>query len=289
MVDNCCLFLNYIIKYREGYWKISAENVKITGYPSIGGTLINYVVSNIMNIEYNKQPVINTIINPILTEYLKQFNVKYDLDSNLYTLIFEHKMSQDLKIKLNDIYKVDADETSQVKYLKDSSYDAINKFIINMINEILYFNGDVISIEDDSSIIESIELYKSKEGSNTFIPKDYKFIEDNDNIIVQSLVWLLCGLNDWLEKDTIDTFDVTTLPLILDKKTNTLLKQTSIDPEELYNTKEKLKIAMFYNNFLISQKALDELSNIFINLQKEVKYNPSSYISSRIRRFSIDI
>ncbi len=289
MVDNCCLFLNYIIKYREGYWKISAENVKITGYPSIGGTLINYVVSNIMNIEYNKQPVINTIINPILTEYLKQYNLKYDLDSNLYTLIFENKMSQDLKIKLNDIYKLDTDETSQVKYLKDSSYDAINKFIINMINEILYFNGDVISVEDDSSIIESIELYKSKEGSNTFIPKDYKFIEDNDNIIVQSLVWLLCGLNDWLEKDTIDTFDVTTLPLILDKKTNTLLKQTSIDPEELYNTKEKLKIAMFYNNFLISQKALDELTNIFINLQKEVKYNPSSYISSRIRRFSIDI
>ena len=290
MVDNCCLFLNYIIKYREGYWKISAENVKITGYPSIGGTLINYVVSNIMNIEYNKHPVINAIINPILSEYLKQYNVTYDLDSNLYTLIFEHKMSQDLKIKLNDIYKVESGDIKEFKYLKDTAYNAINKFIISMINEILYFNGEVISIEDESSIIESIELYKSKEGSNTFIPKDYKFIEDTDNIIVQSLVWLICGLNDWLEKDTIDVYDITTVPLILDKKTNTLLKQASKESEEeLYNTKEKLKIAMFYNNFLISKKALDELTNLFINLQQEVKYNPSSYISTRIRRFSIDI
>ena len=43
-------------------------------------------------------------------------------------------MSNDLKLKIADAF-----ENKDVKYLKDSAYDAVNKFIIYMINEILYF------------------------------------------------------------------------------------------------------------------------------------------------------
>ena len=158
-----------------------------------------------------------------------------------------------------------------------------------MINEILYINNDVISVDDESSVVESIETYKSKEGSNAFFPKDYKFVDDSDNIIVQSLVWILCGLNDWLEKDTIDEYDINTLAKFLNKKSNILEEFIEYENEDEVNIKEKLKIAMFYNNFFISKNALNKLLEIFIKLQKEMKYNPLSYLSKRVRRFSISL
>ena len=284
MVENCCLFLEYIIKAREGYWKISPANVKLTGYPMIGGTLINYVIKNIMDIEYVKKPILTAIINPIIVEYLKQYNIDYTLSSELYVLMFQHRMSNDLKLKIADAF-----ENKDVKYLKDSAYDAVNKFIIYMINEILYINNEVISVDDESSVVESIETYKSKEGSNAFFPKDYKFVDDSDNIIVQSLVWILCGLNDWLEKDTIDEYDINTLAKFLNKKSNILEEFIEYENEDEVNIKEKLKIAMFYNNFFISKNALNKLLEIFIKLQKEMKYNPLSYLSKRVRRFSISL
>jgi len=281
LVETCCLFLQYIIKAREGYWRINRENVSYTGYPSIGGTLINYVIKNILNIEYIKTPTINVLINPILTEYLKSRNVDFKNASDLYSIIFSSKMSSDLKIKLTEIF-----DGSEIIYLKDSAYEPFKNFIIYMVNEVLYSSDDITNF---SIVNENIQMYNLKEGSNTFYPKDYGFIQDSDNIITQSFVWIICGLNDWLEKDSIDTEDILTLNKILEKNTSNLFISSYSDEEELFNIKEKLKNAMFYNNFFISEAALDKLTIMFINLHNEYLSNPESYIIQRIKRFSVII
>jgi hypothetical protein len=78
----------------------------------------------------------------------------------------------------------------------------------------------------------------------------------------------MCGLNDWLDKDTISIEDVTTSCQILFYKHSEFLKKITRNNEDEVVIKHVAK-ALYDHNFYVSKEALSSLSSIFSNLLNE--------------------
>jgi hypothetical protein len=88
-----------------------------------------------------------------------------------------------------------------------------------------HYEPEKFSNTDEKSVKENINNWNNREGNNVLVPL-YTYFEDyEDNVLLQSFIWVLCGLNDWLDKDTISIEDVTTSCQILFYKHSKFLKK----------------------------------------------------------------
>ncbi len=292
LITTCCFFFEYLIIPREGYLIISKENVEVeqVSPPIIGGTLINYVISNILGHSYNKFPYYSIYTSSIIDEYLKRQGVDISNLYNKYSSMFENKLSLETKLKINEILKSIEDKEKPIEYIKESSYLPIDNYIIWLTSTII---ESPENINDNDTIVKNIEYFNNIEGSNNFYPKDYNFYENDHNILTQTFIWILCGLNDWLEKNIITYTDIIFLNKILTPIEDKIIADknlSNINKDDFYNyTKQNLKAAIFSNDFFISDKAIEKITNLFINYSSKIRDDPSSNIVKRIKMLSIII
>jgi len=281
-----CIFYEYLLEKRDGYIEFSKENIDhhYINPPVISSTMINYVIRHLLNIDYNVSFNFSIVKNNVIKSYLAKQNIDLKNISDYDDALFYINMTPDLKFKLKLFYKTDKD-TSDVIYLDNDVNVQVSNYLNYFVNLILQ-DTDLSDIE---SINTNISNFYIKQGDNTFYPKDYNFIKEEQNIIVQSLVWLLCGICDWLEKDTITELDVTTINNILVPKNNRLTANKNfkdIQSKDLIDDiRSKLKIAVYLNNFIITDKALDKLTKLFFNLSDTTNVD----MINRINYFSIII
>jgi len=291
LVDSTCSFFDYLLLPREGYLAVNYENVKNQRIsdPKIGSTMVNYVRKNILNIEYLNQPTFYIYTNPIIDYYLKEEQIDILNVNNKHNMMFVKKLSPKTKEILNSIYK--SSDSQDYEIINENVPFVISDYIIWLANQIIPLdeNGEP-DLNDMETIRVNMEFYRTLEGSNTREPKDYNFYENQQNIIVQTFIWLLCGLNDWLEKDRISLSDVEYMAKILlpDNK-DKFTQSVNISKEEKYTIEKNIKFAVFTNNFFISESALEALINLFYNINEEFYRNPdSSHLDlNRVKRLSV--
>jgi hypothetical protein len=163
-------------------------------------------------------------------------------------------------------------------------------YIEHVLNEALLIlsDGDLdMYIEDILTNHRNIKQYITEntntEGDNVIFPKNYNFNDDDDNIIIQSFVWLMCGLNDWLEKDYIEEDDVKYMARIMFGGLSVdMLTYGEINDDIKINIKE----ALFLSDFFTSDKAANLMSKLFSNIKEQ---NNVDTINKRVKQFSIVI
>jgi len=161
-------------------------------------------------------------------------------------------------------------------------------YIEHVLNEalIVLSDGDLgMNINDifknHKNIAEYLSENTNTDGDNVIFPKNFNFNDDDDNIIVQTFVWLMCGLNDWLEKDYIEEEDVKYMAkIMLGGLASEMLSDTEINDDVKINIKE----ALFLSDFFTSDKAATLMSKLFSNIKENYEV-----ISKRVKQFSIVI
>jgi hypothetical protein len=256
-------FFDYLLIPRNGYIEISESSVKskYISKPKLTKIMVNYVIKNILGIDMVNFPTMNH------SEYINILKTNNEIEID-----FANKLSSYSQKVLKEIYPKD----ENISIIADNAFSEINVFIDYIFNTYIATDGE-LTIE---IIEQNIYNWTHRKGDNVFLPIDYKFNNDVYNNMLQSFIWLLCGLNDWLEKDIIEESDVTTACKIL-----------FYNFEDFYNSKLLLKIsnksmpqyvisssfissALFKHDFYISISALNLLTQIFVNLiaqyQKDV-------------------
>ena len=264
LVSTSCYFFEYLLIPREGYVLITKENIEkeddSVSEPIIGGTLINYTISNILGHKYTTFPYYDIYTSYIIDSYLLKQNIDISKLSDKYSTLFENKLSVDVKIKIQEIM-----DKKFEKYIRESVYSPIDNYLLWLTSVII---ESPENIDNDEIILKNIQYFNSQEGNNIFIPKDYNFYEEDGNILTQTFIWILCGMNDWLEKNIITYTDIIFMNKILSSSDKSVLADKnlrSVDKNDKYKyTEQNLKSAIFSNDFFISDKALDKLVNAFI-------------------------
>lgn len=246
-------FFNYIVIPREGYITVSEESVSgnYISKPSFTETMARYVIRNILGI--------NTYVDI-------QFDFKPDLE-NMFTksdilINFSKKLSKDTEKMILEIYSDDQLENLVTKGAYAEIYTYLN----------LVLNKFIDSAEvTEEQIEENVNSWISREGDNIANPIDYGFRHDINNELLQSFIWIICGLADWLEKDTIKNDDIVYACKILfygnvDFYDNVLKKPVNKSTNEYIVTYDILAGALYKNDFFASPTSISRLTFIFINL-----------------------
>ncbi len=270
VANIACSFFEFILIPRDYYIPITPEMK-----PLITDKMLSYVIQNILGVIINSD-----------TKYTINFDIfKVNGLDTQYPVndLFLSNMSEKLKNTMS--YLNIADPTV---IITPKCIGLFKDYIEHVLNEALLVlsEGD---IDSDINVIMNKHKNISKylkdnlisDGDNTLLPKDYGFLDDNDNIIVQSFVWILCGLNDWLDKDYIEEDDVKYMSKILfHSLTSDMLSGSEVNED----IKIKIKSALFLSNFYVSDKAGNLMSKLFSNIKEYYDLH-----SKRIRQLSIVI
>jgi hypothetical protein len=274
------IFFDYIITPREGYVAVNKTSIQngFINQPIITGQIVDYVIKNILNVSYDKEILVDTSyiqVFKLLKSKYKQTNLisqSEEITKDDYTLLFFANMTGKVKdmfdsLQTSTIIK-DKIEIPMYGRLLDYISENVETSIIKYLNYIL---TNILQDQDqlNSQTQEAIQLYELVEGTNVIYPKDYGFLNYEYNIIVQSFVWIFCGLLDWLEKDYIEEEDVKYLIRVMypEKKFSVRLDTLEFNEEndEFHLQNESLiNGALFVNNFLVSKKATRMLSALLI-------------------------
>jgi len=268
------VFFEYLIIPREGYIQINKTNIKsgMINPPVITGQMIDYVIRNILNVVYD----IEVTVESSYLQVFKSLKAKYKTQGTLttneeyssddYSILFFGHMSGKVNDLFNELQKATTtiDKIEIPVFPKTLPYidDSVELSIIRYLNYLLM----MIYSNDRTELMENIDLYNMKEGSNTFSPRDYGFLDDQSNITLQSFIWILSGLTDWIEKDYIEEEDVKYLIKIMSNIKNIKVGNEVNEVQEM-----NIRNAFFVNNFLISDKATRQLSN-YLNLVKDEEH-----------------
>jgi hypothetical protein len=191
-------FFSYITIPRDGYITVSDESIEanLIGKPKLTDTMVKYVIRNIIGVDMVY--VSADSIKP------SEFNIRLFDNKNEAEIKFAEKLSKDTQKMLKSIYNND------IEIITNGGFNEIQHYLNFVFNQF-------ISDKDDSleQIQSNIENWTHRQGDNVFVPIDYKFNNSVYNTILQTYIWMLCGLTDWLEKDTIDEIDIQTANKIL--------------------------------------------------------------------------
>jgi len=282
------LFFDYIITTREGYIPVNKNSVQngLINTPIITGQIVDYTIKNILNVSYDTEILFETsylqVFKTLKSKY-KQSNLlsnEEEVTKDDYTLLFFANMTGKVKDMFNNLqtativkdkvtipmyerlidYISENVESSVVRYL--------NHILTNLLQEQEIIEDSVLE-QLESQTQEAIELFESSSGTNLFNPKDYGFLNYEYNIIVQSFIWILSGLLDWLEKDYIEEEDVQYLIKLMYPEKNffvNLQKITFNDDNDQFHYQNESLIsgALFINNFIVSKKAIRLLSSFLV-------------------------
>ena len=290
LISTSCLFFEYLLIPRDGYLNVFSETMNEASIPVIGGTLINYVISNVLGYKYKTFPHYNIYTSHIVDDYLISQKIDISKLKDKYSTMIENKLSIDIKLKIQQYYKDIKDKDEEPEYIRESIYTPIDNYLLWLTSIII---ESPENLNNEELIIKNIDYFNNLEGDNVFYPKDYIFYEEDGNILTQSFIWLLCGMNDWLEKNIINYTDILFLSRILTPASDKVLADKNlrdVSKDDNYNNvKMNLKSAVFTNEFFISDKAIEKLTNLFINLMNEFRKNPSGEFVKRIKLLSIII
>lgn len=248
-------FFSYITIPRDGYITVSEESVEanLVGKPKLTDTMVKYVIRNIIGIDMIY--VSPDVIKP------NDFNIKLLFVKNEGEIKFAEKLSSETQKMLKSIYDKD-------------DIDIITNGAFNEIQEYLNFIfSQFVTDKDDSleQIQSNIENWTHRQGDNVFVPIDYKFNNAVYNTILQTYIWMLCGLTDWLEKDTIDVIDIQTANKILFYGISSqYIEKLNINVSK--NTPQYTVItdvvsgALYNHDFFVSKSGLELLVKMISNL-----------------------
>lgn len=271
-----CIFFEYIISPREHYVEITLKEMK----PNITEKMMTYCIQNILGIivDYN-------------TEYTANYDriLKMGESTSEYTIndFFILNMSETLESVLEDLLKVDG-----YLFISSRAMEVFRTYLDHVLNQALLaltegnIDDNVEQVIKDKDITSILSENIVTDGDNVLYPKNYGFNDDEHNIMLQTFVWLLCGLTDWLDKDYIDTVDVTYMFFILYGATDIGSKISS--KQEPDDIKTVIKETMFLNDFYINEKAVNMLNKRF-SLINYYTGNLKPQIMKRINQFSINV
>ncbi len=270
-----CIFFEYILTPREHYVEIMLSEIK----PNITEQMLSYCIQNILGIviDYNTEYTAN---------YDRILNMADTKTEYVINDFFVLNMNETLNSVLSNLLKVDG-----YLFISLKAMATFRSYLDHVLNQALLALTDG-NIEDnieqnikDKDIMLTLHENIITDGDNVLFPKNYGFNDDEHNVMMQSFVWLLCGLTDWLDKDYIDSVDVTYMFFILYGSTDIGSKLSSNqDPD---NIKSIIKETMFINDFYINEKAVNMLNKRF----SQINYYTGDLkpqIVKRINQFSIN-
>lgn len=248
-------FFGYITVPRDGYIHVSEESIesKLIGKPKLNDTMVKYVIRNIIGVDMVH--VSQDSIKP------SDFNISLFFTKNEGEIRFAEKLPKETQKMLKSIYPKD-----DIEIITNGAFNEIQHYMDFIFTQF-------VSDKDDSleQIQSNIENWTHRQGDNIFSPIDYKFNNSVYNTILQSYIWILCGLTDWLEKDTIDETDVQTTNKILfygirseyaEKLNINVSKNT---PQYIVIT-EAVSGALYNHDFFVSKSGLEMLVKTISNL-----------------------
>jgi len=321
-------FFEYIVTPRDGYVIVNKTNIKnkIIQRPMITRQIVEYVLRNVLDVVMDLECQLETSYSPVFKHYIQYSKLSSFADKTVdnYNFLFASQMTpkvQDLFDELDSSLLEDKDnKVPMFKRMLPYVAEDIDVPVLKYLNYLLSTVYDNDPDQSQETIKENIAYFKMREGTNTFIPKDYGFMDDYDNVITQSFVWMICGLTDWLEKEFVDVQDVVYMSKIMfpkqfeDIKMNFLtekkqfytyevsLKKKASDPQRklMYKLAQKqeeknvtaienLKTALFINNFFVSEKAVELMENIMYFVKNIDDEEYKDRLKEIIVRYSIII
>ena len=272
LANASLLLFEYILVPRHNYVEVTPEM-----RPRITDKIISYTIQNILGVIINSNT--KYTINFDNTFKSSSINSEYSIND-----LFISTMGDRLKNTLSFLIP----DNSPV--IDEKGIYMFKLYVEHILNEALYTlsDGDLemnISniLKKHKNIAEYLIENTVTDGDNVIYPKNYDFNDDDDNVVVQSFVWLMCGLNDWLDKDYIDEEDVKYMTKIM---FNGLYSDLLSDTEINEDVKIKIKEALFLSDFFTSDKAANLMSKLFSNIKEN--YNNEVY-NKRVKQFSIVI
>ncbi len=271
-----CTFFEYIISPREHYVEINLSEMK----PHITEQMLSYCIQNILG-----------IVVDFNTDYTADYDKILNMDDGKTEYVindfFILNMNDDLKSVLEPLLNSEG-----YLFLSKKAMNTFRNYLDHVLNQALLSltDGNISeSVEQDIKDKDIMSILNENiitDGDNVIYPKNYGFNDDEHNIMLQSFIWLLCGLTDWLDKDYIDTVDVTYMFLILFGSRD--IGATISSKQEPDDIKTTIKEAMFVNDFYINEKAVNILNKRFSYINYYTgELKPQ--IVKRINQFSINI
>jgi hypothetical protein len=269
------IFFEYILTPREHYVEIMLSEMK----PNITEQMLSYCIQNILGVvvDYNTEYTAN---------YERILNMSESKSEYIINDFFVLNMTETLKDVLGELLKVDG-----YLFISLKAMNTFRSYLDHVLNQALLALTDG-NIEEnveqeikDKDILSILNENIVTDGDNVLFPKNYGFNDDEHNIMMQTFVWLLCGLTDWLDKDYIDSVDVTYMFFILYGSTDIGSKISS--KQEPDDIKSIIKETMFLNDFYINEKAVNILNKRF----SQINYYTGELkpqIMKRINQFSLN-
>ncbi len=260
----------YILIPRDNYVEITPEM-----HPQITDKMISYTIQNILGHKVSSNTKYTINFDKVFRS--TEINSEYSIND-----FFILNMSEKLR---NTMEYLNVDRRPIITEQGISIFKLYIEHVIHEALDILSDGKLEMDIQDifKNNTVEYLIKNSVNEGDNVVFPKNYGFIDDDDNIIVQSFVWLMCGLNDWLDKDYIEQDDVKYMAKIMFLKSSSdMLKDTEVNEDVKINIKE----ALFLSDFYTSDKAGNLMSKLFSNIKQQ--FNNDS-INKRVKHFSIVI
>jgi hypothetical protein len=260
----------YILIPRDNYLEITPD-LK----PQINDKMVSYTIQNILGVIINSDT--KYTINYDTVFKVPEVNSDYSIND-----FFIINMSERLK---NTMTFLNPDNSA---IITQQGIAIFKNYIEHVLNEALLVlsEGDLdMDINDifKNNTVEYLIENTITDGDNVIFPKNYNFNDDDDNIIVQSFVWLMCGLNDWLEKDYIEEDDVKYMAKIMFRGLSAdMLSESEVNDDVKINIKE----ALFLSDFFTSDKAANLMSKLFSNIKEQSNIDS---INKRVKQFSIVI
>jgi len=255
-------FFNYITIKRDGYISVTSESVdsKLIGKPKLTDTMVKYVIRNILGIDI----IYSTIQIKRVIEFDFFEKLKISLISKEQVEVdFANHLSKDIQKVLKEVYTKD-----DIELITNGAFNEITQYMNFVFTQFIISDSEELSLD---VIKSNIDNWTHRKGDNVFVPIDYKFNNDVYNTMLQSYIWILCGLTDWLEKDTIDETDVITANIILfygfKKYFNDKIdiRVTKTTPQYII-TMDNIAGALYNHDFFVSKTALEMLSKNLSNL-----------------------
>jgi len=246
------LFFEYILLPRDNYVEITSEMK-----PKITDQMLSYVIQNVLGTVVDTSVKYTANYNSIFK--VPEINSEFEIND-----FFVSNSSQKLRNTLS--YLNPANES----IVTEKAMELVKEYLDHHLNMALNIltEGEIENYQSYFNKIKNINEYLEEnmntDGDNISFPKNYNFIDDVDNAITQSFVWLMCGLNDWLEKDYIEEEDVKYMIKIMFGDKVKIGKGSIYEEEVQVNIKEALFLSEFYtseNASILMSKLLSNIKN----------------------------
>ncbi len=262
----------YILLPRDNYIEITPEM-----RPRINDKMVSYAIQNILGVVVNSNTTYT--INYDNAFKVSSINSEYSIN-DLFVSLMSERLKNTLTFLIPDNSPILTEQGITV--FKIYIEHVLNEALIVLSDGFLEMNINDI-FKNHKNIAEHLSENINTDGDNVIFPKNFNFNDDDDNIIVQTFVWLMCGLNDWLEKDYIEEEDVKYMAKIIFRGLSAdMLSDAEVNDDVKINIKE----ALFLSDFFTSDKAANLMSKLFSNIKEN--YN-NEVISKRVKQFSIVI